>query len=312
MDDAERLVRVLLDDPAVAGRLRDPDMGVLKPNYSGAFMVRGTWTDEPGDGAATGDPVIVKVGATPNEARWTRDIFQVDPGVVPTLYASGDAIGDEPLWWLVMERCPHVLGWQWGGVGYGMLLEAGVRFQLASRQIAPHFGPSDVRVRWFCDLVRRGLSADFPAPSGAKQLVANLEGDWAWVLSHSRVELCHGDLHASNAVTRAAPPDPRARALLIDLSPAALPWAYEPAYCEVLWWRTQTPNGEPTLAHAMAAIRERHGLEVPAPADLERLATLFLGWHALRFWPNERHRSHAPGYEAAARAYIAAAREVSG
>src|SRR5687768_14563562 len=109
-EDAARLLATLLADPAVSGRLSDAKPGELTANYSGAFMAYGTWL---------GQPAIVKVGATPPELRWTRELARIDPDLIPTLYASGDAIGDDPLAWLVMERCPHELGWQWGGVGYG-------------------------------------------------------------------------------------------------------------------------------------------------------------------------------------------------
>jgi hypothetical protein len=296
--DAERLVRRLLAEPAAAGRLRDAQLGELSANYSGAFLVQATWDDQ---------PAIAKVGATPREVQWAQDLARVDPDLIPTLYASGDALGDEPLAWIVMERCRHEVGWQWGGAGYGMLLEAGVRFQLASRRIAPPVGPADVDPGPFFALAHEALTTDPPAPGPAATVLANAERDWAWVVSHCRVELCHGDLHPANAVSRAAPPHPEARALLIDHAPAAMPWASEPARCEILYWRTQTPRGEPTLVHAMAAIRRRHGLEVPRPADLDRLSALFLAWHALRLWPYTQHRQIRPEYPEAARAYVEAA-----
>jgi hypothetical protein len=299
-DDAERLARLLLAEPAVGGRLRDARFGALAPNYSGALMLEGAW-----DGGAA----IAKVGATPREVHWMRELARVDPGLIPTLHASGDALGDEPLAWMVMERCAHEVGWQWGGVGYGMLLEAGVRFQLAARAIAGAVGAEDVDVEGFCALAGEALACDPPPPGPAERVVARMAEEWAWVLRTCRVETCHGDLHPGNAVSRAAPPDPGARALLIDHAPAPMPWATEPARCEILYWRTQTPRGEPTLVHAMAAIRAREGLEVPAPGDLDRLAALFIAWHALRLWPNASHRQlpSRAEYPEAVRGYMEAA-----
>ena len=302
-EDAERLLRLLLQQPAVAGGLGDVRLVELAANYSGAFFAHATWLRQ---------PAIVKVGATPREVRWMRDLARVDRRIIPALFASGDAIGDEPLAWLVMERCPHEVGWQWGGAGYGMLLEAGVLFQLAARKIAPPVGPADVDVDGFCALAREALACEPPPPGPAAELVARMPDDWSWVLRTCQVELCHGDLHAGNAVSRAAPPDPEARALLIDHAPLALPWASEPARCEIIYWPTQTPHGEPSLVHAMAAVRARHGLEVPRPADLDRLARLFLAWHALRLWPHARHRDFPgrPGYRDAVRQYVEAASRI--
>lgn len=299
-DDALRLLDALVLEPSVAGSMRDAQLGELTTNYSGAFMAYGSWL---------GQDAIVKVGATPQELRWTRELARVDPDLIPTLYASGEALGSEPLAWMVMERCAHDLGWQWGGVGYGMLMEAGVRFQIAAREIAPPVGPEDVDPGPFFALARSALTCDPPAPGPAVELLARAESDWASVIDLCGVELCHGDLHAGNAVCRVAPPHPEARALLIDHAPAPMPWPSDPARCEIIYWPTQTPNGEPSLVHTMAAIRQRRGLAVPSPKDVDRLAALFLAWHVLRLWPHTAHRTHPgrPDYPKAAAAYIEAA-----
>ena len=302
-EDAQRLVRRLLDEPSLSGRLQEVRVPELKDNYSGAFMVHATW-----DGA----PALVKVGVTPTEARWTRAVAAVDPGALPALFASGDSIDAEPLAWLAMERCPETLSWTYGPAGYRLLMEAGVRFHRATRQVAPRPGPGDVDVARFCRVLRHSLAtADVSPPDGAEELAATIERDMEWVLSICEVEQCHGDLHPSNAVLRVPPPDPAAQALLVDVSSAALPWAYEPAYCEIVFWPTPLPDGHPTMTHLMAAVRARHGISVPSAADLDRLATLYRGWHAVRGWSNARHRTHHPDYEAAARAYIKDALAVS-
>ena len=266
-------------------------------------MVFGTWDDVPS---------IVKVGVPPNELRWTREVARVDPGVLPTLFASGDSIGEEPLRWLAMERCPHVLGWQFQETGYRLLIEAGIRFQRATRQVGPRPGPVDVDVNRFGRVLRQSLgTSDVPLPEGADAFAAAVERDVAWVLSVCEVEQCHGDLHPSNAVLRVPPPDPAARALLVDVSSSALPWAYEGPYAEVVFWPTPLPDGHPTMTHAMAAERRRHGMSVPSEEDVRRLSILYRGWHALRLWSHAPHRTHHPDYEAAARRYIREAAEVS-
>ncbi|HET7768954.1 MAG TPA: hypothetical protein VFN74_09255 [Chloroflexota bacterium] len=301
--ETDRLVALLLEDPAVKPHLPDARVSERKSSYSGAFMVYGSW-----DGA----PAIVKVGVRPNEARWTRAVARVDPGVLPTLHASGDSIAEEPLAWLAMERCPHVLGWQFHDVGYRLLFEAGVRFQLATRRVGPRPTAADVDVDRFCRVLRQSMSrSDLPLPEGGAALAAAAERDVAWVLSVCEVEQCHGDLHPSNAVLRVTPPDPAARALLIDVSSSPLPWAYEGPYAEIVFWPAPIPDGHPTMTHALAAERRRRGLSVPSDEDLLRLSTLYRGWHALRLWAHAPHRTHHPDYQAAARRYIVEAAQLS-
>jgi hypothetical protein len=47
-------------------------------------------------------------------------------------------------------------------------------------------------------------------------------------------------------------------------------------------------------------------LEVPEAAHLDRLARLFLGWHALGIWPTATHRHGNPEYVAAVRCWLLA------
>jgi len=153
--------------------------------------------------------------------------------------------------------------------------------------------------------VRRAVTNDPPAPGPAGRVAGRLADDWAWVLSACRVEFAHGDLHLNNAVWRIAPPDPAATALLVDCAPSPAPWATEPAYCQVVYWPCGTGHPvHPTLVHEMAALRAAHGLEVPAPADVDRLATLFLAWNALYLWPRVTHRHGVPEYVAAVARWV--------
>ena len=297
-------LRQLLNEPAVRGRLGDLHAPDLRVNNSGALMAHGTW-----DGA----PAIAKIGMPEYQLRWTREVARVDPSVLPALYASGDTLAGEPRAWLLMERCPHVLGWQFHDVGYRLLMEAGVRFQRATRLVGPCLGPADVDLERFTTSLRETFTtSDIPPPDGAERLADNVERDLEWVLATCEVEQCHGDLHPSNAVLRVTPPDPAAQALLVDVSSYVIPWAYEGSYCEIIWWHAPIPDGHPTMTHAMAAIRRRFGMSVPSDEDIHRLSTLYRGWHALRAWPRAPHRYHVPDYEAAARAYIKEAAALSG
>jgi len=58
---------------------------------------------------------------------------------------------------------------------------------------------------------------------------------------------------------------------------------------------------------AAPAISRIHGLEVPEPPVLDRLATLFLAWHALRFWPHLTARQSDPRWIADIRHWVDAA-----
>src|SRR5687767_6847186 len=84
LEETRRLVRVLEEEAGVAGRFRCTEIGELKPGWSGATMVYGTWDGpaplghegraQTGETGATGGdgsfPVIVKLGAGEREVNW--------------------------------------------------------------------------------------------------------------------------------------------------------------------------------------------------------------------------------------------------
>jgi hypothetical protein len=273
---------------------------------SGATLLYGRWggpvgaTRAPAAAAAGSLPAIVKLGAGAREVHWATQLARHAPDVVPGVYAAGLTLGGEPAPWLLMERCAARFSddWlraPWKPRVFTTLLDAGVRFQLAARRIAPPVGPADVDVPWLSGLVRRALTCDPPAPGPrdlAERVVARLAREWEWVLSVCRVELAHGDLYPGNAVWRTAPSGPEAAALLVDHTPGALPWALEAAYCEAIYWAGGTGHpGYATTTHETAALRAAYGLDVPARADVDRLAALCAGWQAMRLWPT-RTRHH--------------------
>lgn len=288
--ETRRLVRLLEKEPGVVGRFRGAQISDLEPGWSGARMVHGTW--DRWDASGESVPVIVKIGAGVREVNWATELSRHAPDVVPTVFASGYVLASEPLPWLVMERCPYVFDHRWLPEPWAhrpitALLDAGVRFHMAARQIAPPVGPADVWRDWVNELVRRGLTSDPPAPGPAQRVVGHLKRDWEWVLSVCRVEFGHGDLHLGNAVWRSAPSEPDAGALLVDHSPSPLPWSLEAARCEAIYWGEWTRHPlHPTAVHEMTALRAAHGLDVPAPADVNRLAALCVAWEALGLWSN--------------------------
>jgi hypothetical protein len=271
-------------------------------------MVHGTWAGE-----TEALPAIVKLGAGEREVHWAMQLSRHAPDVLPGVYAAGYTLGGERLPWLVLERCPYTIDYDWfraerGHRIFTTLMEAGVRFHLASRRIAPLVGPEDVRVEWLSGLVRLALTCDPPAP-GPRELVervcGRLERDWAWMLSVCRVELCHGDLHLANAVWRTRPSEPDSRALLLDHAPYAMPWALEAAYCQAIYWGGWARHPVYTTpTHEMAALRAAHNLEVPGPADVDRLATLCVAWQAMRLWPTTTRYHGRPKYESAVARWI--------
>ncbi len=311
-EDVRRLMDLLLAEPSVSGCLHDLQPGALEVNYSGATFLFGAWSDPAGgtmlDGEARGtvepQPAIVKLGATEREVRCIQQLAQHAPDLVPTLFAAGHRLGDEPLSWMVMERCPLRLDYGWGDHLFTTLLDAGVRFQLASRRLLPPVGPADVGANRVVTFLRDGDAGVPSSPGPTDVLFERFEEDWAWALASCRIELCHGDLHPSNAVWRIAPPDPAGRALLIDPAPQALPWVYEPAYCQVLYWPAGCQVGKLGLVQRMASIRQSYGLDVPDSETLARLEALFLAWHALRFWSHLTHRQGDPQWIADVRRWI--------
>jgi hypothetical protein len=313
VEHTNRLVQRLLTEPGVAGCLRYVKQSDITSS-SGAPMLYGI-RDGPVEAAHAqaaspnpvgSFPVIVKLGAGAREVHWATQLARHAPDVVPGVYAAGSALGGEPAPWLIMERCAERYSDDWPRAPwkhrvFTTLLDAGVRFNLAARRIAPPVGPANVDVAWLSGLVRRALTG---APSGpralAERVVARLARDWAWVLSVCRVELAHGDRYPGNPVWRTAPSSPVAQALLVDDTPGALPWALEAAYCAAVYWGGGTGHpAHATTTHEMAALRAAYGLEVPARADVDRLATLCGGWQAMRLWPTRTRYHGRPRYEAA-------------
>ena len=192
-----------------------------------------------------------------------------------------------------------------------MLLEAGVLFQQAARTLAPAARVAGVlnelRVDELAARLERGIRRGVPGP--AQRVLRRLDADWTWVTDVCELEVCHGDLHLANALSRAGPPD--GVALLIDIHPTRMPWAYDATKAEIL-------NADPRrvgcrgLVVKQAAMRQRYGLSAPVDAELDRLQAIVLGWRAMEVWgsvgaspdPAWRERSI---WHAENSAYIAAA-----
>ncbi len=209
------------------------------------------------------------------------------------------------------ERVPGGLYPGWQGREFDMLLEAGVKFQVASRTLADSAQAAgalnELRVEQLAEHIEQGVRRAAPGPAG--RVLDRVFDDWAWVRGVCETEVCHGDLHMANALCRDEPPG--GEALLIDHHPTRMPWACEPAKPEILNADPARPGCRGLVAK-QAAIRARLGLSAPAGADLERLQAIVLGWWAIQMWahigPSPDPDWRAPHtWHAENEAYIAAA-----
>lgn len=269
------LVRLVLTESAITSHVTDlaPD-----PQPWGAsalhFSARLT---------ASGQPVLLKVNVADEQLWWTRALAASFPEQLPQVFAMGDHLCDERLGWVLWERVRGGLHPGWQGREFDLLLDAGVRFQLAARTLADSAQAAgaidELDERQLAELLEQGVRRGAPGP--ASRVLDRLSAHWAWVTATCETEICHGDLHMANALCRELPPN--GTALLIDHHPTRMPWACEPAKPEIL-------NAEPSragcrdLVTKQAAIRQRYGLAVPADADLARLQAIVLGWWAIQAW----------------------------
>ena len=261
----------------------------------------------------SGEPALLKVNVAPDQRWWTRGLARAAPELLPRVFAIGEQVGGVELGWVVWERVPGGLSPAWRGREFEMLLEGGVRFQMAARaleQAAQAAGVlHELRVEELAGWLEQGVQRGAPGP--ADRVLRRVAEDWAWVKAVCETEVCHGDLHMANALCRDEPPG--GAALLIDYHPTRMPWACEPAKPEIL-------NAEPTragcrgLVAKQAAIRARLGLSAPSGPELERLQAIVLGWWAIHMWaaigPSPDPGWRAPQiWRAENQAYIAAAAE---
>jgi hypothetical protein len=274
-DVVERLHDLVLAEPAItrvaAEVALDPQVWGQSGLHFSARLI------------GSGEPALLKVNVARDQLWWTRSLAQQYPELLPRVFATGDHIGGESLGWILWERVRNGLHPGWAGREFDMILEAGVRFQIASRTLAASAHAvgvlAELRVEDLAERLEQGVRRAAPGP--ADQVLRRVFEDWAWVNDICETEVCHGDLHMANALCRDDPPG--GDALLIDYHPTRMPWACEAAKPEIL-------TAEPTrigcrmLVARQAAIRSRLGLSAPTGADLERLQAIVLGWWAIQMW----------------------------
>ena len=270
--EAVALIRDQVRAEPVLRGLTDVEVFGAEWGTSGLHFT-GRWT-------VSGVEVVLKVGVSASQRWWTETIARDDPGLAPMLLARGSRLGDTGLGWILTERLPGGLHAGWNGLEFGMLMAAGARFQRFARShpTGPHSVTTvDEVAGWIGSAIGRG------APGPAAVLVGSLDQDWRFVCEACPPEICHGDLHMANVLSRTLAPQ-LSDAVLIDFEPSVMPWAFEAAYCQVL-------NSDPTrtgwrgLVRLMAQRREALGLPaISGDARLERVEAITLGWYALRMW----------------------------
>jgi hypothetical protein len=302
-DVVERLHQLVLAEPAIMRVAADVAPNPQPWGQSGLhFSARLI---------GSGEPALLKVNVPRDQLWWTHSLAQAYPDLLPRVFAAGERVGGESLGWVLWEQVRNGLHPGWAGREFDMILEAGVRFQVASRTLVAGAQAAGVlnqlRVEDLAERLEQGVRRAAPGP--AERVLRRVVEDWAWVNDICEAEVCHGDLHMANALCRDDPPG--GEALLIDHHPTRMPWACEAAKPEILC-AEPTRMGCRSLVARQAAIRARLGLSVPNQAALERLQAIVLGWWAIQMWgyvgdaPNPNWRDPRV-WQAENEAYIAAA-----
>jgi hypothetical protein len=240
------------------------------PWGSSALFSAGRWSGE--------EEVLLKIGVSPGQRLWNRELAVRDPSLVPRTLADGARLADVEVGWSVLERLQHGLDASWCGAEFTLLADAAARFQRAARSVDASSGELTLEtVRgWLLAGAERG------APGPVESVLARLEEDWSFVTQVCPPEVCHGDLHLANALVR-EPAPALTPAVLVDAEPCRTPWVVESGYAQVL-------NSDPTragwrnLAAVVASRRTAHGLPVARSEDVDRAASAALAWNAARMW----------------------------
>ena len=244
---------------------------------------------------------IVKVGLSDAERYYHEQTYLRAADFVPRVFEAGHL--EEEINWVAFERIPWgPLGPLYQGREFDYLIDAGVRFQSIARDIEPRH----LRTVTLASLRRAiELGSKGGAPGPVDAILERLEPSWQSVVASCGTEVCHGDLHLGNGLTRVRPPS--GPVVLIDFSPVRQPWCFDAAYLEAL------NSGDPSRPNAVGIVartagrRRAMGLSVPDRSAVERASALALGWFAISHWSNDRDRQLPTYREWATRAVRAAA-----
>jgi len=216
-------------------------------------------------------PVVVKLPIGLRELNWTCRLQNGDgsPGVIPRVYASGDALGGYDFAWLVIERFPFgPLGTTWDDAHIERVADAAARFYDAARNYPIDRVP--LREDWHAlakqatesirvnDVAEKSFWKD-----GLKRFRKHLDGLLGLWYEHEPSEWIHGDLHLANAMCRSEDADDPVA--LIDLAEVrAGHWLEDAVYLERQLWSRQERLTATKPVKAIAQARKRYGLDVAA------------------------------------------------
>ncbi|MEM6756542.1 MAG: aminoglycoside phosphotransferase family protein [Planctomycetota bacterium] len=210
----------------------------------GALTGYAKWS---GDGGTTSVDVVVKVPVPPCEVFWLtalQDAGVEGAGLVPRVYASGEAVGGYDLAWVVMEKIEHgPINGPWGGAGVDLLIEALAAFHASAEPTSATHG-KPVERNWSAMIERsRKVVSDGGLPEaqrwkGALKKAKKRAAQWqaAWD-GRSVSGWCHGDFHAANVMSRSAAPG--GPGVLIDFAQTRPGhWLEDAVYYEHQHWAT--------------------------------------------------------------------------
>lgn len=270
-------------------------------------------TDWQRGGAATGAaaleqdgravPVVVKLPVVRRELLWTQRLQEAAAaesanGAAPRLFASGEALGDYDLAWIVIERFEHgPLGLHWHEQHVPRIAHAVASFQKAALNFRVDQPP---RVENWAQIV----------DEAAESVKLNIEDEkkrWTNALKSLRSQLdalvdewnarptdawLHGDVHLANAMSRDGME--HGSVSLIDLAEVhAGHWIEDAIYLERQLWSRPERMKPHKPVKAIAAARKAMGLPVEKNhARLAMIRRALLAGTAPKFIRTEGHPRH--------------------
>ncbi len=265
----------------------------LLPNISASLMLSARWK---------GREAFIKVHTTDRELFWIRTIDEREPGLSPEVFMSGKELTGVDVNWLVLEHLPYSVNTlQWEGNEWRMMAEAAARFQHAVQGMDTDKAEKarlegvQYHLRW----LRRALDAD--GPKELLDLTTRAEVDWAYVAKVCPPQICFGDLHFGNALSRTPPPGP-GKVVLVDPIPRVQPWIFDAVYCQ-----TRYTDRDVRLANHLADAREQFGMASAKGQEFERATKIMSGWAAAQWWGKGVWRRESSFWVAQTQSYIQAA-----
>jgi hypothetical protein len=252
--------------------------------------------------AASGREVIIKTDVSDSELYWTTRLSAAAPEVFPQVLAADYLFSeclDSRFGYIAAGKIPYgLIDPLWEGRQPILLLDAVAQFYQAACSVKREYltyVTLDTVQSWLAEGVARNPPGDW------KSVLSQAEQDYTWLLQICPSEVCHGDLHIGNAVSRTPPP--AGPALLIDINPVWQPWIFDAAHLEAYTWTEQPLRGTGYMIRELAERRAALGMEVPSEDALERAAAITLSWYAIKNWHRE-WLEFMPGFEAATERYI--------